>query len=127
MGDSFSSASFEKYFQARKSVEYNGYVKDHFDTSGFFGNFLQDNPSMLSRMTNLLIHAMDTRFNGKLLPLPKLIVIVPDDDFIKQLCPGNIEHAKGISKPLSRMLNFVMTEFERSIAAFKEYLPAKSV
>ena len=128
-GDYFGSRSFEQYFQARKSVEYNGYVKAHYDTTGFFGNdFMCDNPSMLARMSNLLINAMECKFNGKLLPLPKIITVVPDDDFIKILnLPDGEDSDIGVTKPINRLLNFVMTEFERNVASFKEFLPAKCV
>ena len=99
---------------------------------------------MLARMSNLMITGMETKFNNKLLPLLKLIVIVPDDDFIKVLTKdfdvGDTADAGGdgdnrqqaqnnnsISKPLSRMLNYVMTEYECSLSAYREYLPSKSV
>ena len=83
-GDSFTNGSFEKYFQARKSVEYNGYVKANFDVSGYFGSsFLTDNPSLLSRLSNLLTQAFSCTFSGKLLPPPKLIIMVLDNDIIK--------------------------------------------
>ena len=124
-GDSFASRSFEQYFQNRKAADYNGYTKANFDTSGFFNNFTSDNPSVTGRLSILLAIAAKCQLAGKLVPLPKLIIVVPDDDLIKQLCKS--DNVKGFSKPQSRLLNFIMTHHERCIAAFKETLPAKSI
>ena len=70
--------------------------------------------------------------NGKIFPLPKLIVFVLDDDlirlFTKELKSEAEEadiHLSGFSKPMTRVLNHIMTHLERSIASFKENLPAK--
>ena len=62
---------------------------------------------------------------GNYFCLPKLVVIVPDDDLIKLLCTE--ANMKGFSKPMSRIINYIMTEHERCIAAFREYLPAKAL
>ena len=126
IGDDFGSRSFEQYFQARKSIDYNGYVKANFDTMGFFSMILSDNPSLLGHLSSLLAQAMNCRINNKLLPLPKLIVVVPDDAFITALC-GKDSNMQAISKPFSRLLNYIMTDFEWNVAVFKESLPAKSV
>ena len=86
---------------------------------------------MLARMSNLIITGFKTRFSSKILPPPKLIIIVPDDDFIKLLSKDlsdiDSELGSDITKAFSRMLNYIMIEFERSTAAFKEHLPAKAV
>ena len=133
LGDSFGSRSFEQYFQARKSIEYNGYVKANFDTTGFFGNtFISENPSMIGRICNLLVHGLKCQLNGKLLPPPKIVVIVLDDDIIHLfdsedgILSDNTD-SQGISTQFSRILNYIMSSFERCIAAFKEHLPAKSL
>ena len=123
-GDAFCNKSFEQYFQACSSTDYNGYTKAHFDTTGYFGCFYRDNPSLLSRMSNILITAIETRFNNKLLPLPKLIIIVPDNDIISLL---KEDPYSDVTKGYSRLLNYLMSEYDRSISAYKEYLPAKSL
>ena len=125
IGDDFGSRSFEHYYRARKTMDYNAYAKAYFDVSGFFSNFLSDNPSILSRIGNLLVQAIESKNNTKYLPLPKIVVIVLDDDLIKALCSS--ENMKGFSKPMSRLLNFLMTEFECNVESFKENLPAKCV
>ena len=125
LGDSFASCSFEQHFKARKSIEYNGYIKANFDISGFFCNFMNDNPSVIARMGNLMYVAMDCRFSGKLLPLPKLVVVVPDDDLIRLVSTEDYIH--DFSEPQSRILNYIMTQHQRSISIFKENLPARCV
>ena len=128
IGDDFGSRSFEQHFQACKSVDYNGYVCAHFDTTGYFGNFVTGSPSMLARYSNVLVQAMYCNYGNKVLPLPKIIVVVPDDDLLKLLHSGSDDEVPhGICTGLSKILNYIMTEFERNIAAFKEYLPAKSL
>ena len=124
-GDDFSARSFEQYFKQRKSSEFNSYIKAHFDTTGFFNNRLNsENPSVISRYVNLMPQAINACKRGdKLMPLPNLVVIVPDDDLIQVLdgCDGDI------TKNFSWILNFIMMEHERCVATFKEHLPAKSI
>ena len=124
-GDDFGSRLFEQYFKARKSIDYNGYVMANFDTVGFFTNFFNDNPSMVSRMANLMNSVIECKYNSKLMSLPKLIVIVPDNDIIKLLSEKDC--FSSLSKPFSRILNYIMTEHERAIASYKDYLPAKCI
>ena len=123
-GDEFCNRSFEKFYKSRPSSEYNSYVKANFNVMGYYNSgFVTDNPSLISRMCNLMVNAVSRKqTNNKLLPLPKLIVIVMDDDIIKLFSC----EAKGLSKAFNRILNCIMTEYERCIAAFKDYLPAKS-
>ena len=61
------------------------------NVSGYFHNFFSENTSVLSRMGNLIVKALDTKLERKQLPLPKLIVVVPDDDLIRQLCNNTLE------------------------------------
>ena len=82
---------------------------------------------LISRMGNLMKNAItstSTKNRNKLMPFPKLIVVVPDDDMIK--CSGEVP-VDGISSTnLGRLVKFVMTEHERNIASFKENLTIKS-
>ena len=74
----FSRNSFEQYFQNRTSIEYNSYVKAHYDTTGFFNSFISDNPSTISRLANLMTNALKKRIgeSRKMSPLPKLFIVV---------------------------------------------------
>ena len=61
--------------------DYNGYVKSHFDTTAFFNNsFTSENPSVIGRLANLMVNAIETRVERKQQPLPKLIVLVTVND-----------------------------------------------
>ena len=123
LGDDFGMRSFEKFFKTRKATDYNSYVKANFDVSGFFNNkFTSDNPSTLSRITNLLVSTLNVQMGGKRLPLPKLYEIVPDEDILKLLQDCDEDQ---LTQSTSRAVNFVMTEFERNVASFKESLPAR--
>ena len=123
-GDEFCSRSFEQYFRSRKNSDYNNYTKANFDVHSFFNNFTSDNPSVISRFVNLLVSATKAVHQGQRpWPLPKIIIIVPDDDLIQILHESM--NSKGLAKQFSRILNFIMTDYERSIASFKESLPAK--
>ena len=107
--DEFGSKSFEHFFKAKST---DGYVKNHFDMQGFSNNMFAENPSIIGRMGNLLNNAL-SKESGKYLPLPKIIVEVPDDDIIRSM--KLTEDACNLSKNFGRMVNFVMTEHERAI------------
>ena len=104
-------------------MDYNGYMKVHYDTIGYFNGFNSDNPSVIGRIASLLTNALTTRPDCKLLPLPKLIMIVLDDDVIKTIG----DYSKNVTKAFARILNYIMTEYDRAVATFKESLPAKCV
>ena len=54
--------------------------------------------------------------------LPKVIVIVPDSDIIKQLDVGH----STVEQSYIRLLRFLFREIDRMIAAYKEKLPKRS-
>ena len=126
-GDDFCSKSFEQYFQQRKCVDYNGYTKAHFDTSGFYNNFTSDNPSVISRFASLMSNSMLKKIEKSIFPLPKIVVIVPDDDILKTFGEEILADTTGFQQPCCKIINFIMTEFDRSIASFRENLPAKCI
>ena len=127
LGDDFGSKSFEQYFQARRSIEYNGYAKANFDTTGYFGNFATGCPNLLVRLNNLLVQGMYCNYNSKLLPLLKLIVIVPDDDILKLIPYSASLNQHDLTRAYSKLLNHVMQDMGHNVASFKEYMPAKSL
>ena len=128
-GDAFTSRSFEQFFQSRKCTEYNAYRKAHFDVFGYFNSFASENPSIVGRFASLLSNAVKSRNDKKLQPLPKIIVVVVDDNLLTILHdhPLGVSTASDMSKAYSRIINFVMMEYERAVASFKENLPAKCV
>ena len=112
--------SFEKFFQIR--LQDDGYAKRNFDVTGFTSGAFKDNPSVICRFANLLNTAVTTAIGKRIYPLPKIIVIVPDEDILNSLK----EREAGLSKGFSRLVKFIMTEYERNIASFKENLQNKS-
>ena len=83
-----------------------------------------DNPSVVGRFASLLtnaVHRKSVGGTGSLLPLPKLVIIVPDNNLVNAV-GENI--TQNVSKAYSRLLNYIMTEYDRCVAAFKENLPA---
>ena len=106
-------------------MDYNSYVKANFDTSGFFNNmYTCDNPSALSRISNALVSAINVQSAGKTLLLLKLVVRVPDDDILKLLQDKRYVEEQ-MMQSLGKLVNFIMTEYDRNISLFKEKLPAK--
>ena len=118
--DEFGSKSFEHFFK-RKT---DGYVKKHFDLSGFSNNMFADNPSIVGRLGNLMSAATSKGKDPKFSPLPKIIVVVPDDDIIR--CMKLHEDSTDLIDNFGRMIKYVMTEHERAIASYKEHIPIKS-
>ena len=123
-GDEFGAKSFDHHFKSRCG-DVHGYSKAHFDITGYFNNFTSENPSVIARFGNLLVNVINKKCDGKFLPLPKIIVITPDDDLIKCIDPEGQEHC--VTKPITRVLNHIMTEFDRNVASYKDYLQAKSI
>ena len=54
--------------------------------------------------------------------LPKILVIVPDDDLIKFMLRNGIS----TSKPMERILCWLMSQIDRILSTHKEFLPIKS-
>ena len=78
---------------------------------------------MVGRLANLLNSAVTTQVAKKVEPLPKIIVIVPDEDILKCLDYNTAD--SDLAKAYKRLINYVMTEFERGVSSFKDNLPAK--
>ena len=97
----------------------------HFDTSGFFNNFTSENPSVISRMASLLSNALSLKTDRRILRLPKIIVLILDDNIISTLGEEILANPAGLLNPMKKLLNFIMTEFDRAVSSFKENLPAK--
>ena len=74
-----------------------------------------------------MYNAVAGKSEKKLMPFPKIIVIVPDNDILWSLIAISEPGCSLSSKVITRLLNYVMTEHDRTVAAFKEYLPAKCI
>ena len=119
LSDKFGFESFSKHYYQQKDNLSNNYISSHYEVSVFFN----DDPAsldknVLSRLHNLLVGAINDRTI-----LPKLMVIIPDDDLINYfLSKGGWNTVRAYRK----LLNNIMTFHERVIAAHKEFLPAKA-
>ena len=111
LGDQFVTNSLEDYFQKRRISEYNGFMKEHFDVTGFCSSkYTSSDTNAVSRMRNILTTVMQ-----KQPLLPKYVVIVIDDDLIKYL-----DHeGYGATKAYGRIINNIMIEHGRVLQAHR--------
>ena len=97
---------------------HGGYSKDQFNITAFMTDkLLSNNANMLSRLQNCLAKAIQ----GEVL-LPKLIVVVLDDDLINFFDYPDT----GISKSLGKLIDHLMKEFNKLVAIQKEFLPKRA-
>ena len=76
-GDGFSFNSYEKYYFQSTTAK-QGYAMQNYEITGFMNNGSSSlDKNVVSRLRNLLAEAIK-----KMVYLPKVIVIVPDDDII---------------------------------------------
>ena len=78
----------------------------------------------VGRFASLMTKAIHSTNDLKVILLPKIVIVVPDDNLCNIF---GVETSKNVSKAYCRILNYIMTEYERCVASFKENLPAKSV
>ena len=116
ISDNFGFGSFEQHYFKRDHTNFDGYIKEHFEINGYFNSKNSLDINIFSRQRNLLVSALNENKY-----LPKLIVMVPDDDFISFLRKKeDIEYLSG------RMTDWLMTQIDRAIESKKEFLQAKS-
>ena len=97
----------------------SSYVRNNFEVSGFYNNSLSLNRSVSSRVQQ----AVATAFNQQNL-LPKLIVVILEDDFINNITR---EESEEVTKLVyTRLIKNLATKIKRMIAEFKEKLPPKA-
>ena len=117
--DNFGFTSYTRHFYQRPSENFQGYVKENYEVSGFLNNKRNslDN-STVSRLRNLFPVAL-----GSYASLPKLLVIVPDDDVIMY-----IRSRRWKMRPtIKSVVVWLMSEYDKMILAYKDYLPTKAV
>ena len=117
-GDNFGFNTYEKYYHQRSMEKYPYYAKERYDVSGFFNNSINSKDrSVLGRMRNLLTSALSDR------PLlPKLIILVPDDDLIRVIKAKSTY----LEDTFTRVLRWLMKEYECIVLTHKEFMPVKS-
>ena len=79
LGDEFPFRTYEEYFGQWNHKEYNGYTKEYFEIFPFtMSKYASNNRHIISRIKNKIADAIMAQIY-----LPKLMVFIPDDDFIR--------------------------------------------
>ena len=98
-----------------------GYMIENYDVMARSATkYTSNDPNILSRLRNMLIGLIHQEIK-----LPKMVVIVLDDDLIKYY--GAEEDPESLMKALKRLLNELMTEFRKVVSTQKERLPKKAL
>ena len=113
LGDNFGFKTYSEHFNERKFEDYDGYTRRYYGTRGFFTNkYSHHDQNAVSRLRNTLAKAITDR-----VLLPKMVVIVPDNDLIKF----------AQSADYNRILDNIMKQHNKYIDIQKEYLPERSL
>ena len=120
LGDEFMMRSFQKHYKDRDHAEYAGYCWENFEISAFMTDrFMSNNRNMVSRLQ----HCFAKAISDKIL-LPKMVITVLDNDLIKYF--GYTDGEEGLTKPLGRILDSLMKEFQSMATTQKDFLPKKA-
>ena len=118
VGDGFMLDSYTQYFaNAFGDSGQTDYIRAHYDASGLFHGKDKLNTSILSRICNAFIKAI----NDQIL-FPKAVLIILEQDFITEL-----KHCEtGFSTVVGKAIEYISNQFHRIITSHKERLPSKS-
>ena len=97
----------------------DSYAKKHYEVTLISSDRYQSTiHSPIARLHNSLVNAMSQHAS-----LPKMLVIIIEDDFIKYL-----EHNDyGATELFGKVLNYIESELQKTILKFKRMLPPKAV
>ena len=117
IGDQFLTRTFQPYFM-HWDEKVQGFVLENFQVMGYMNSkFTCNDRSVLSRVRNCLVYGLNNNYL-----LPKAIVLVIDNDIIK-----NVEfEGYGISVLLGKILQWLASEIVKLIAAYKDKMPEKA-
>ena len=119
VGDQFMSRTFNHFLNEFSEDSSNkGYIKSHFDISHYSGSkFLSNNPSIISRILSNIQKGIKEHIS-----FPRLIVMVLDDDFVRQIkCPQF-----GMSELFGRIVEYLFREIYKLISSHNDHLPARA-
>ena len=117
VGDEFVHNSYAEYYFQRSQTEFQGYVKDKYEMSGFMATNSPLDRSLVSRIRNNLLTAIREQ------PvLPRIVVVVLDDNIVNFIEQKNDTSSYTIGK----VIHSIMTEHNRLICSQKDYLPNKA-
>ena len=117
VGNDFAAHYYEEYFKRPSITDTEMYIRQNYEITGYHNKYLSTNPNMVSRICNTIIKGLKEQKY-----LPKLIVVVLDDDLIKYL---NFNQY-GFSYASRCLLSYIMIEFKRILEAHAEHLPKKA-
>ena len=120
LGDEFAVKSFQQYFKSKEHSEFPGYCMENFNVTGYVSDdYSSNNLNIISHLQNGLALAIKQE-----ILLPKIITVVPDDNLISFMEGTNQE--SGLTKPLGRIIDAVMREYNNLINIQKEFLLKKA-
>ena len=112
--------TFTKYFHedSDSSKPVTSYTFNNYDVKAFVSRRDKShNRNVLGRIYNNLVHAINEHTS-----LPKLVVMVLDDDIIK-----DVHHrGSGTTIKIGMLLNWLVNECGKAMQEYKNYLPAKA-
>ena len=118
IGDEFGLNQFNKFYYEKPDTE-ECYMKDTFEIVAFMNNKdLSYDENILNRFRNNLIGAITDQK-----VLLKIIVIVTDNDILRYFWYKNKDD---VQTGYTRLLKWLMSQYDRMILTQKEFLPKKS-
>ena len=115
IGDGFCKGSIQQYYLQNPEKDY--FTRTNYEVSAFFSDKYSINGNFLSRIRSALITAINQEW-----ALPKLIVVMLETDVIDYITERQFDS----SKQIERFLSYLMNEFRKIMASFKEKLPSKA-
>ena len=127
IGDDFVSKSFDQYYKSwstspsQATIHNAGrtlYLFENFEVSDFYSNkYVSANQNTISRLRSAFQKGIQDN-----VILPKYVVIVPDNDIITYFNHTGL----GFGKSMGRIINHLMSEYNKLILAQKDFLPTKA-
>ena len=93
------------------------YMRINYEVNSYYNDELSNTRNIMARVRNALIFAMNKEWF-----LPKLIVVVLEEDIIKYVTKNSYTDEKSMSMCITHIVN----DFRKAIASFKDVLPSKS-
>lgn len=121
IGDNFGFHSFNKFYCIQEPQD--KYMVESFEISDFHNDKDQSyDKNTLSRLRNSLLRAIKEKVR-----LPKIIVVVMDNDLIKFIRRNTEKHLDTMAAAyiFEQLMKWLMAQYTRLIASQKEYLPKK--
>ena len=123
LGDDFAYNTYQQYFKNLKAEDGtpNTYTYLNFEVRAYLtSQNSMNSKNILSRLRNALVTALNEHS-----VLPKLIVLVPDDDIINQVADDSNEKTS-LDFHYERLLSGLCNLLAKSLTCYKDMLPLKA-